>query len=52
VAPRLAPARLVADAGAAYFWLPCATAKANENADRAIPVESRRLVRIYSCQHR
>lgn len=52
VAPRFAPARLVVDPGAAYFWLPCATAKANENADRAIPFESRRLVRVYSCLHR
>jgi hypothetical protein len=53
VAPDFAPARLVIDPRRAnYFWLPCKLATANENADRAIPVESRRLIRVYSCLHR
>ena len=52
VAPRFAPARLVVDPNAGYFWLPCATATANEKANRVIPVESRRLLRTYSCLHR
>jgi hypothetical protein len=55
VAPNFLPARLVMDPrdpSVNYFWLSCATATANEEAKRAIPVESRRLIRIYSCLHR
>jgi hypothetical protein len=52
VAPGLAPRRLVVDPTASYFWLSCATAKANEEADPAVPVESRRLVRVHACLHR
>jgi hypothetical protein len=52
VAPGFVPARLVVDPTANYFWLSCETATANQNADRAIPVESRRLVRVYACLHR
>jgi hypothetical protein len=46
------PRRLVVDPISNYFWLSCATAKANEAADLAVPVESRRLVRVYACLHR
>jgi hypothetical protein len=46
------PNRLVIDPAGNYFWLSCATATANEKAARAIPAESRDLVRIYSCLHR
>jgi hypothetical protein len=49
VVPRLAPNRLVVDPNANYFWLPCATATKNEEADRAIPKESRRLIRLHAC---
>jgi hypothetical protein len=52
VAPGFVPARLVVNPTANYFWLSCETATANQNADRAIPVESRRLVRVYACLHR
>jgi hypothetical protein len=53
VAPHFAPTRLVIDPRREnYFWLPCELATANENADRAVPVESRRLIRVYSCLHR
>jgi len=52
VAPGFAPERLVVDPTANYFWLSCATATANEEADRAVPVESRRLVRVHACLHR
>jgi hypothetical protein len=53
VSPDFAPARLVIDPRREnYFWLPCKVATANENADRAIPVESRRLVRVHACLHR
>jgi hypothetical protein len=52
VAPGLAPARLVVDPAANYFWLSCQTARANETAERAMPQESRRLVRIHACLHR
>ena len=34
LAPRLAPARLVVDPDASYFWLSCKAAKANEAAKR------------------
>jgi hypothetical protein len=53
VAPGFAPTRLVVDPRTDnYFWLTCATAKANEMAVRAIPAESRRLVRVHACLHR
>ena len=47
-----APARLVVDPASNYFWLSCATATANLNADRAVSRETRALVRTYACQHR
>jgi hypothetical protein len=52
VAPKFAPVRLVVDPEANYFWLSCQTATANQLADRAIPAETRRLVRIHACLHR
>jgi hypothetical protein len=52
VAPKFAPARLVVDPRSNYFWLSCKTATANLEADRAVPTESRRLVRRYACLHR
>jgi hypothetical protein len=52
VAPGLTPGRLVVDPTANYFWLSCETATANERADRVVPAESRRLVRIHACLHR
>lgn len=52
LAPQFAPARLVVDPDGNYFWLSCAAAKANEAADRAMPVESRRLIRVLECLHR
>jgi hypothetical protein len=52
VAPGFAPARLVVDPTANYFWLACATATASEEAPRALPRAARRLVRLYSCLHR
>jgi hypothetical protein len=52
VAPAFTPARLVVDPAATYFWLSCQTARANETAKRAIPQESRRLIRVHACLHR
>jgi len=52
LAPGFAPARLVIDPTAGYFWLDCAAATDNEQADRAIPRDSRRLVRIEACERR
>jgi hypothetical protein len=52
VAPGFAPSRLVVDPQATYFSFSCATATANEQASRAVPAESRRLVRVYICLHR
>jgi hypothetical protein len=52
LAPHLAPARLVVDPDASYFWLSCQAAKANEAAPRAVPAASRRLVRTLECLHR
>jgi hypothetical protein len=46
------PRRLVIDPAGNYFWLSCATATQNQNAPRAVPVQARELVRIYSCLHR
>src|SRR5262249_11661795 len=46
------PNRLVIDPAGNYFWLSCATATQNRDADRAVPAEARDLVRIYSCLHR
>jgi hypothetical protein len=46
------PNRLVVDPAGNYFWLSCATATANSNADRATPKQGRELIRIYSCLHR
>jgi len=52
VTPRFAPVRLVIDPNADYFWLSCTTATANQEADRTVPAESRRLVRVHACLHR
>jgi hypothetical protein len=52
VTPDFAPTRLVIDPHSTYFWLSCATATANERAKRAVPAETRRLVRLYACLHR
>jgi hypothetical protein len=52
VAPGLAPRRLVVDPNASYFWLACGTATASRDADRAVPLGSRELVRVYACIHR
>jgi hypothetical protein len=52
VTPRFNPVRLVIDPNANYFWLSCATATANQEAHRAVPAESRRLVRVHACLHR
>jgi hypothetical protein len=32
-----------------YFWLSCEMASTNFKADRAVPAESRALVRMYAC---
>jgi hypothetical protein len=52
VAPGFAPARLVIDPATDYFWLSCRTATLSQQADRAVPVESRRLIRRHACLHR
>jgi len=52
LAPGFAPARLVIDPSGNYFWLACETAKANEEAERPVPVETRHLVRVHACLHR
>jgi hypothetical protein len=52
VAPGHQPQRLVVDPNGAYYWLACKTAAASLAGPRALPQESRRLVRVYSCLHR
>ena len=52
LAPGFAPSRLVIDPSGNYFWLTCRTARANEEADRAVPLETRQLLRVHACQHR
>jgi hypothetical protein len=51
-APSFLPNRLVVDPSAGYFWLTCQRASVTEQADVPLPVESRRLIRVYSCLHR
>ena len=46
------PNRLVIDPAGNYFWLSCGTATMNKDAELAIPVQTRELVRVYSCLHR
>jgi hypothetical protein len=52
LAPGYLPKRLVVDPTAGYFWLTCRKAAETEQADLPLPVEGRRLVRVYSCLHR
>jgi hypothetical protein len=50
---KLAPTRLVVDPRVYnYFWLSCATATANLDAARAVPVATRKLVQAFACLHR
>jgi hypothetical protein len=46
------PNRLVIDPSGNYFWLSCETATRSKDAKLAVPVQTRELVRIYSCMHR
>ena len=46
------PNRLVIDPAGNYFWLSCGTATRNRDAERVVPVQTRELVRVYSCLHR
>jgi hypothetical protein len=52
VVANFSPNRLVIDPAGNYFWLSCATATQNREAERAVPLEARDLVRSYSCLHR
>ncbi len=53
IVANFAPTRLVVDPRANnYFWLSCEAATANLKADRAVPAEGRRLVRVNACLHR
>lgn len=51
LAPKLAPTRLVVDPHANFYWLSCRTATDNLVSDRAVPAESRKLVKMEACQH-
>ena len=46
------PNRLVIDPAGNYFWLSCATATRNRDAELVVPAQTRDLVRVYSCLHR
>lgn len=46
------PNRLVVDPAGNYFWLSCATATRNRDAELAVPRQTRDLVLKYSCLHR
>ena len=50
--PDLAPAHLVVDPSAGYFWLSCTTARQSEAASAALPQAARRLIRLHACLHR
>ena len=52
IVARFAPTRLVIDPTSNYFWLSCQTASANVAVVRAVPIETRRLVQTYACEHR
>jgi hypothetical protein len=52
LAPDFKPARLVVDPRQGYFWLSCEQAIESEKAARAIPIETRHLVRVHACLHR
>jgi hypothetical protein len=52
IVTNFAPTRLVIDPASNYFWMSCATATKNYDAERAVPRETRALVRTYACQHR
>ena len=52
VLANFSPSRLVIDPAGNYFWLSCATATQNRDAQRAVPTQARELIRVYSCLHR
>ena len=52
IVANFAPTRLVVDPASNYFWLSCTTATKNFDAERAVPRETRALVRTYACLHR
>jgi len=47
-----APARLLVDPTANYFWFDCAAARTNAAAPRALPEATRAMVTRYHCLHR
>lgn len=54
VAPDFKPARLAIDPRSDYFWISCATATASvrKAKGRGIPVQSREMIRDYTCRNR
>ena len=46
------PNRLVIHPTGNYFWLSCTTATSNTDRDLAVPIQTRELIRTYSCLHR
>ena len=46
------PNRLIIDPTGNYFWLSCATATNNRDRELIVPVQTRELIRTYSCLHR
>jgi thiamine biosynthesis lipoprotein len=52
LAPNFAPARLVVDPGANYFWISCATATENLETPHAVSKDARALLRTHACLHR
>jgi hypothetical protein len=52
VAPEMRPTRLVVDPGTGYFWITCARASRDAEADMAVPATARRMIRDYACLHR
>lgn len=52
VAPEMRPSRLVVDPSTGYFWITCAMASRDADADLAVPAAGRRLIRDYVCLHR
>ncbi len=52
VATDMRPTRLVVDPSTGYFWINCARASRDADAELSMPAVGRRMIRDYACLHR
>jgi hypothetical protein len=52
LAPRFLPRYLVVDPTTGYWWIDCATARANRDRPLGLPERPRALVAAYACRYR